>query len=45
MPNSKKQSSSRCSVCRGTGRKDGKVCPVCDGEGEISAKPHKTKKK
>lgn len=43
MPKSKKKDVARCSVCRGSGRIDGKVCTVCEGTGEIVV--HGRKKK
>jgi len=43
MPNSKQDGTLRCSVCRGTGRKDGKVCSLCGGSGELSELPRKKK--
>jgi DnaJ-class molecular chaperone len=44
MPNAKERGSLRCAMCRGSGRKDGKVCPVCGGTGELSPEPPAKKK-
>jgi len=35
MPNSKKEGNRHALSVRDTGRKDGKVCSVCSGTGEI----------